>query len=96
MPKVDLSEHQYCPESGKRRFKTEVLALRRATLAQRSDKAKAPRSVYRCEVCGDWHITKFVEYHPRVDDGTATREIPNWKRAFQQAAEGKIVTRRAI
>lgn len=76
MPNLRLQTVQHCTETGKLRFKTEQEALNRANVITRSDPKKRPRNAYRCETCGDWHVTSFHEYRPKVDDGTAPRVNP--------------------
>jgi len=58
----------------------------------RRDPAKRPRYVYQCEACGDWHVSRYREYRPRVEDGTAPREQPGWRTAWERAARGETVT----
>jgi hypothetical protein len=83
MPKVSLSENQYCHATGKRRFPNEQDATQRARIAERGDPKHVPRRVYRCDKCSDWHMTTYTEYQP---------DQPQWMLDWRNAARGKTVT----
>lgn len=55
----------YCPSSGKESFRTRDDALR--ALRNMKSKHKAAGSVYKCGVCGGFHVThlSYREGHRR-------------------------------
>lgn len=50
-----------CPRGAKRRYSTRKAALGAMNLERarqaRGERLTAPNGVYRCRLCGDWHLT---------------------------------------
>lgn len=61
-----MSKSLICQTSGKLRYATRRQALdvrtsqRRRTKTAKEARFKIPKDCYRCEYCGDWHLSKHV------------------------------------